>query len=136
MLTDPAYRKIRSLLVIWLIGPDAAWTAYMLKLGTLNPNDVLTARTGFDHDELTIPQLAQLLVPYDVDPVQIAAQAEFGAHWGNQSSRYESLTSEFTEYAASDDPHVALVGQSGIELFAELGAHARAREQHERIYGG
>jgi hypothetical protein len=135
LLTDPGYGGIRSLLVVWLVGPDAAWTAEMLKLGKLNPNDVLMARTGFGRDELTIPQLAQLLVPHGVDPAQIAEHAEFGLHWGDQSSRYESLTSEFTEYAASGDPHIALVGLKGVELFTARSALARAREQHERVYG-
>ena len=100
------------------------------------PGDVLMARSGLGNDELTTPQLAELLVSHGIDPAQIAGHAQFGVHWGSESSHYDSLISEFTEYAASDNPHIALVGRSGVELFTKQSAEARVREQRERVYGG
>jgi hypothetical protein len=134
-LADPDYRRIRPVLVGWLIGPDATWAAEMLNAGTLTPGDVLMARTGFGRDELTIPQLAQLLVAHGVDPAQIAEQAQFGVYRGNESAHFDSLVKEFAEYAASGDPHVARVGRSGVDLFTARRAQARASEQRERVYG-
>jgi hypothetical protein len=135
VLAEPAYQPIRFALIGFLVGSDTTWTSEMLRSGALTSADVLVGHTGFGREELSIAQLAQLLVPYGVDPAQIAEQAQFGVYRGNESTFFDSLASRFAEYASSDDPHIALVGRSGVEMFTERSAQARAKESRERVYG-
>ena len=134
-LMDPANHSFRLLLASWLIGNDAAWTGDMLQAGALTAEGVLATRSGFEHNELSIPQLAELLVPYGVDPARIAEHAQFGMYSGQHSDHYRQLLDEFEKYATSDVEEVALVGRAGVRYYTNQHNEASSAEARERVRG-
>jgi hypothetical protein len=135
-LVNPDYRRFRALLVCWLVGDDAEWTGEMLQSGTLTPDDVLMAKSGFREAELSIPQLAELLLPYGVAPDRIAHTAMLGMWWGQDSVHFQTLIGQFTGYADSGVPDVARVGRAGVVLFTDRYDSACTAEAAARIAVG
>ncbi|GHJ43682.1 hypothetical protein Cs7R123_10240 [Catellatospora sp. TT07R-123] len=118
-----------------IAGNDVTWLGEMLDAGLMTTADALKARDGLIGPEPTLTEMAQLLIPRGVEPIEIAVLAELGVSWGEDSERAARLVDEFTKYAGSDDPSTAAVGTAGVTYYQEKRDIALSREAKARIRG-
>ena len=112
LLLEFAEPQIRWLLLPCLVGRDADWLGELLDEDIIKPEEALGVR-GI-RGLVPIDRLATLLVPRGVEPSRIAYMAMFGTSWGEESERYQRLSEQFEEMAASEDRSIAAVGGAGV----------------------
>ncbi len=125
--------SVRHMMLEYLVGPDIDWLESLLAEGRITSEEALSARRF--KNNLTIAQMAKLLVPRGIEPARIAFLAQTGMSTGEQSDRYAALIKECEGYILSDDPSVAAVGAAGVEMFGRHREDALAREHQHRIRG-
>jgi hypothetical protein len=116
-------------------GDDIAWIEAVLDRGLMTTDEVLKTRDGFGPPEPSIVDLAKLLIPRGMEPENVAAVAQFGLDWGEESDRASKLLTQFQAYAESDDDSVAAVGRAGVEMYTKKRDAALQRERIKRIRG-
>jgi len=116
-------------------GDDVDWIREALDRHLITLDEALSARDGLGPPEPSIKYLALLLVPRGMAPESVAAVAEFGVGWGEDSDRANKLVGEFEELAESGDDSVAAVGRAGVSMYTQKLESALAREKVKRIRG-
>ncbi len=127
--------RLRWFLLRYMPGDDIAWIEAVLDRGLMTTDEALKTRDGFGPPEPSIVDLAKLLIPRGVEPANVAAMAQFGLDWGEESDRASKLLTQFQAYAESDDDSVAAVGRAGVEIYTKKRDVALQRERIERVRG-
>lgn len=95
---------------------DTEWITELLNKGQVDPKLVLDSVNGLGLSP-TIEELARILVPYGIDPEQIAWKLDLGTFFGQQHEHTQSHLDKLREMEASDDPSVQAVGHAGIPYY-------------------
>lgn len=136
LLIAYGHTEIGWLLRYSLAGDDVEWLAEVLDANLLTPKEALKARDGFGGPEPSLRDMAKLLIPRGVPPEVVADLAQYGTGWGEESDRAAALITEFSEYAADDDPNVSAMGEAGVAMYTFKRDVALEKERRTRIRGG